>query len=516
MVNRQSTTDNRQSAPCLSVLGTGSDVGKSIIATALCRIFSDMGLRVAPYKAQNMSNNSGVTPEGLEMGRAQIVQAEAARTPPHVDMNPILLKPTSDVGSQVVLMGKAVSNATARDYHERKQSFQTVVNGALDRLKADFDLIVMEGAGSCAEVNLMEYDIVNLSMARYARAPVILVGDIHRGGIFAQMVGTLACLPEREQQLIAGFIVNRFRGDITLFEDGKKWIENQTGKPVFGVLPWFSHFKIEAEDSVVIENPSTASIKTQPLPAVAVIRIPHISNFTDFDPLISTPGLNVYFVEKVQDLSPCNAVIIPGSKNTRFDLQWLHDTGWTEQLRSYAGAGGHILGICGGYQMLGSVVRDPEGTEAKPGNTPGLSLLPIETELKAPKTTTLSRFQWDNIQGTGYEIHMGQSVLTGGHPLFQMTERNGVSSRDTDGCISSKDNVMGTYMHGLFDTPALTRRWLGMIGLPDIAVSESSGYQERDRAYDLLAEHFKAHVDMEAIARLVGSTNTHFLFHKTP
>jgi adenosylcobyric acid synthase len=498
------TIDHRQPTPCLSVLGTGSDVGKSIIATALCRIFSDMGLRVAPYKAQNMSNNSGVTPEGLEMGRAQIVQAEAARTPPHVDMNPILLKPTSDVGSQIVLMGKAVSNATARDYHERKQSFQEIVNGSLDRLKADFDLIVMEGAGSCAEVNLMENDIVNLSMADYARAPVILVGDIHKGGIFAQMVGTLACLPEHYQSLIAGFIINRFRGDITLFKDGKKWIEERTGKPVFGVVPWFSHFKIEAEDSVVIENPSTASIKTQPLPALAVIRIPHISNFTDFDPLINTPGLNVYFVEKVQDLSLCNGVIIPGSKNTRFDLQWLHDTGWTQQLQSYAKAGGHLLGICGGYQMLGAVVQDPEGTEAKPGNTPGLSLLPIETVLKAPKTTTRSRFRWDNIQGTGYEIHMGQSILTDGHPLFRMIERNGTPSQDTDGCRSVNGNVMGTYIHGLFDTPDVTRRWLETIGLPDIAVSESGGYQERDQAYDLLAEHFKAHVDMEAISRLVG------------
>ena len=417
MVKIPSTIDTPPSTPCLSVLGTGSDVGKSIVATALCRIFSDMGLRVAPYKAQNMSNNSGVTPEGLEMGRAQIVQAEAARIPPHVDMNPILLKPTSHMDS---------------------------------------------------------------------------------------MVGTLACLPDRDRQLIAGFIINRFRGDITLFEDGKKWIEDHTGKPVFGVLPWFSHFKIEAEDSVVIENLSTASIQTQPLPAVAVIRIPHISNFTDFDPLIDTPGLNVYFVEKAQDLSLSSAVIIPGSKNTRFDLQWLHDTGWTERIRSYARAGGHLLGICGGYQISGTVVRDPEGIEGKPGNTPGLSLLPVETILKAPKTTTLSKFRWeDDIPGAGYEIHMGQSILTGGHPLFRMTERNGAPCRDTDGCRSDNGHIIGTYMHGLFDTPAVMRKWLQMIGLPDITVSESSGNQKRDRAYDLLAEHFKVHVDMEAIAGLM-------------
>ncbi len=504
MTRSPSAMNHPPLAPCLSILGTGSDVGKSIIATALCRIFADRGLRVAPFKAQNMSNNSGVTPEGLEMGRAQIVQAEAARIPPHVDMNPVLLKPTSDAGSQIVLLGKAVANASARDYYAQRLTFMAAADDALDRLRAAFDLVVMEGAGSCAEVNLMKNDIVNLRMAQYAGAPVILAGDIHRGGIFAQLVGTLACLPEKYRSLIAGFIINRFKGDLSLFEDGKTWIENRTGKPVFGVLPWFSHFKIEAEDSVVIENPATVLLKNRPSPAIAVIRIPHISNFTDFDPLIATPGLHVYFVEKAQDLSPCNAVILPGSKNTRFDLRWLHETGWAESLRAYRRTGGRLLGICGGYQMLGAVVGDPQGTEGTPGSTPGLSLLPVETVLKAPKTTTLSRFLWGDISGAGYEIHTGQTLLTDGSSWFQVTERNGAPCRDTDGCRSPKGNVMGTYMHGLFDTPAVTRRWLRLIGLSDLDVSESGGYADRDRAYDLLAAHFKAFINVDAIAALVG------------
>ena len=272
-------------APCIAAFGTGSDVGKSVVATALNRFFLNRGISVAPYKAQNMSNNSGVTPEGLEMGRAQIVQAEAARIPPHVDMNPILLKPTTDVGCQVVLMGEAVANQTASEYHTRKEHLFDAACRSLDRLRDQYDLVVMEGAGSCAEVNLMAHDIVNFRMAEYADAPVILIADIHRGGVFAQLVGTLECLPPERRDRIAGFIVNRFRGDIRLFDDGVKWIEAKTGKPVFGVLPWYTHITIEAEDSVVIESQPAVFRGKGEKPAVAVIRIPHISNFTDFDPL---------------------------------------------------------------------------------------------------------------------------------------------------------------------------------------------------------------------------------------
>ncbi|HIJ56543.1 MAG TPA: cobyric acid synthase, partial [Deltaproteobacteria bacterium] len=304
---------NNGSAPCIAVLGTGSDVGKSVIVTALCRIFQKKGIHVAPFKAQNMSNNSGVTPEGLEMGRAQIVQAEAAGIPPHVDMNPILLKPTSDIGSQVVLLGKAVANSTAMEYHTKKEALFKESAAALDRLRKAYDLVIIEGAGSCAEVNLMPHDIVNFRMAAYADAPVILVGDIHRGGIFAQIIGTLACLPADHIERVIGFIINRFRGDIRLFQDGAEWIEKRTNKRVFGVLPWYTHFVIEAEDSVAIENPKPVSVSATDKPAIAVIRLPHISNFTDFDPLSDFDQVKLYFIEKVQDLSLFAAVILPGS-----------------------------------------------------------------------------------------------------------------------------------------------------------------------------------------------------------
>jgi adenosylcobyric acid synthase len=491
-------------APCLAVLGTGSDVGKSVIAAALCRIFADRGFRVAPYKAQNMSNNSGVTPEGLEMGRAQIVQAEAAGIAPHVDMNPILLKPTSDVGSQVVLLGEAIGNQTAMDYHQRKTRLVQTANAALDRLRDRYDLVVMEGAGSCAEVNLMAHDIVNFPMAAYADAPVILVGDIHRGGIFAQLVGTLECLPPHFKRRVAGFIINRFRGDLRLFTDGIEWIEQRTGLPVFGVLPWYDHIRIDPEDSVVIERPPTVSANTDDIPAVAVIRIPHISNFSDFDPLRGVTGMALHFVETPQDLSTFAAVILPGSKNTRFDLEWLKTSGWQSRIADYRASGGHITGICGGYQMMGIRVHDPDGLEGAPGTTDGLDLLPVETVLRAPKTTTLSRFSWDDVQGTGYEIHMGHTRLQGGDPLLTVAVRNGSRVDDADGCIAGNGRAIGTYMHGLFDTPALITRWLTAVGLPGMAVPADGGLDAKMKQYALLADHVRQHVDINRIDALVG------------
>lgn len=490
-------------AACLAVFGTGSDVGKSIVTTALCRFFSNGGLRVAPFKAQNMSNNSGVTPEGLEMGRAQIVQAEAARIPPHVDMNPVLLKPTSEVGSQVVCLGVAVENSTAQEYHAKKASLLATAQNALDRLRNAYDLVVIEGAGSCAEVNLMAHDIVNFRMAQYADAPVILVGDIHRGGIFAQLIGTMGCLSAAEADRICGFIINRFRGDIRLFQDGVAWIEEKTGKPVFGVLPWYTHFTIEAEDSVVIEQPDTGRSKRIDGPAVAVIRIPHISNFTDFDPLANIAGLDLRFIEKVHDLSSYAAVILPGSKNTRFDLAWLKKSGWADPIIRFARNRGHVLGICGGYQMLGTAVHDTGGCEGPAGSTEGLGLLPVETHLKAPKTTTLTWFSWDGIEGRGYEIHMGETLRSGGAPLFHVHERNGTPCSDRDGCVSMDSRIIGTYVHGLFDSPEITEKWLRRIGIGDVHVPESPGPAARDKDYDLLTAHFQQYIDTEAIERIV-------------
>lgn len=490
-------------AACLAVLGTGSDVGKSIVVTALCRIFSDMGLRVAPFKAQNMSNNSGVTPEGLEMGRAQIVQAEAARTVPHTDMNPVLLKPVSNVGSQVVLHGRPWMDASSREYYDKKRQLWEESRLALDRLRARYELIVMEGAGSCAEVNLLENDIVNLRAAAYAEAPVILVADIDRGGVFAQIIGTLACLPEQDQARIRGCIVNRFRGDLSLFQPGIDWIERRSARPVFGVLPWFDHFHIEAEDSVVIERPTTRLGMDAAGPLIAVLRLPHISNFTDFDPLSRLSGCRVAYVREVQDLSPCAAVVIPGSKSTRSDLAWLQQSGWAEKLRAYHQAGGHILGICGGFQMLGEQVHDPHGYEGEAGSSEGLAMLPVHTVLRSPKITTRTRFCWGEAEGSGYEIHMGASEVPAGRELLQVLSRNDEACRDTDGCRSADGRVLGTYLHSLFDSPAITRRWLDAIGLRTVAVAQEQGALARDRAYEELAAHARSHLDLPAILSLL-------------
>lgn len=493
-------------AACLAVLGTGSDVGKSIVTTALCRIFVNRGLRVAPFKAQNMSNNSGVTPEGMEMGRAQIVQAEAARVAPHCDMNPVLLKPVSDVGSQVVLNGVAWMDASAKSYTTKKDFLFAESRAALDRLREHHDLIILEGAGSCAEVNLMPHDIVNLRMAAYAQAPVILVADIDRGGVFAQIVGTLACVAPEEQARIRGFVINRFRGDITLFQPGIDWIEQRTGKQVYGVLPWFKHFHIEAEDAVVIEKPKPYQPAAGDRPAIGVIRLPHISNFTDFDPLAQLPDCQLVYLEQPQPLDQLQAVILPGSKATCPDLEWLARSGWRDRLLGYVAGGGHLLGICGGYQMLGTWVHDPDGIEGAPGSTQGLGLLPVETVLKAPKTTTLTDFTWEGIAGSGYEIHMGRTEPPREHRLFDVQCRNTIACADHDGCTSEDGRVIGTYMHGLFDTPAITRRWLTGIGLGQVTVDRLHGPAARDQAYEQLAEHALAHLDIEAITALLPAS----------
>ena len=494
---------HKTKAPCIAVLGTGSEVGKSIITTALCRIFSNQGIRVAPFKAQNMSNNSGVTPEGLEMGRAQIVQAEAARIAPHVDMNPVLLKPTAEIGSQVVLLGSAIEPGNTEAAHDDNQRLFKEACGALDRLRQEYELIILEGAGSCAEVNLISRDIVNFRMAAYADAPVLLVADIDRGGVFAQIIGTLECLEQNQRAQIRGCIINRFRGDIHLFKEGVHWIEEKTEKPVFGVLPWYNHIQIEPEDSVVIENPKKVAVKESQNPVVAVIRLPHISNFTDFDPLLAINNLDMYFLEKAQSLAAFRAVILPGSKNTRFDLNWIQTSGWAKALSEYLSSGGYVLGICGGYQMMGKAVHDPTGLEGQPGSSEGLGLLPIETTLKAPKTTTLTHFSWDGQPGAGYEIHMGETIRTAGTPLFSVTERNQNPCRDEDGCESADSKIMGTYIHGLFNNPTILKSWLNRIGLNDIDVSNIGGIEARNREYDLLAEHFQKHVDVDRIVKMV-------------
>lgn len=482
----------------IAVLGTGSDVGKSIIAAGICRCLVDRGIKVAPYKAQNMSNNSGITPEGLEMGRAQIVQAEAARIHPQVDMNPILLKPTGEKQSQVVLNGRVHDNQTAMDYHLTKEFYFKKACQAFDRLAKKYERIVLEGAGSCAEVNLMPNDIVNFAMAEHAEADVVLVADIHRGGVFAQLVGTLECLPQSYRKMIKGIIINRFRGDIALFKDGVEWIEKRTKKKVFGVLPWYSHFKIDAEDSVEIEECRNVNSLDPKKPAIAVIRLPHIANFTDFHALSQIKGLQTIFIDNPKNLSRFQAVIIPGSKNTRDDLDWLKAK-FESPLKKYHREKGHILGICGGYQILGTIVEDPQGLEGKPGNAEGLGLLPVKTILKAPKTTTVSEFEWEGKKGKGYEIHMGFTELLSGTSFIHIKSRNLQPCNKPDGCLSQDRRVCGTYVHGFFDYPSISRKWLAMIGLSHLLTKGKNNTPQKEKDYDLLKAHFENYIDLETL-----------------
>ncbi len=478
----------------IAILGTGSDVGKSIIAAAVCRILADKKEIVAPFKSQNMSNNSGITPNGLEMGRAQIVQAEAARLAPHVDMNPILLKPTGEKQSQVILNGLVHGNHTAMDYHQNKDFYFKKACLAFDRLDSIHDRIILEGAGSCAEVNLMPNDIVNFAMAEYANADVILVADIHRGGVFAQLIGTLQCLPQKYCNMIKGFIINRFRGDIALFHDGIEYIEQKTKKKVLGVLPWYTHFKIDAEDSVEIEECNKFKGFDTDMPAIGIIRLPHIANFTDFHALSKMSEFQTIFFDRPEYLSKFKAVIIPGSKNTRKDLEWLIKN-FKEPLEKYHKTKRNIFGICGGFQMLGEYVDDPEGLEGNPGITKALGLLPVQTILKSPKTTTISEFTWDNAQGKGYEIHMGTTNITAGSSLLEINSRNSLNCTDTDGCIVDNDQVAGTYIHGFFDSSQVLSKWLDWAGISiNNSCEDMNSIKEKD--YTLLKQHFETYINI--------------------
>ncbi len=478
----------------IAILGTGSDVGKSIIAAAICRILADNGENIAPFKSQNMSNNSGITPEGFEMGRAQIVQAEAARLAPHVDMNPILLKPTGEKQSQVILNGEVHGNHTAMDYHKNKDFYFKKACKAFDRLEKKYSRIILEGAGSCAEVNLMSNDIVNFAMAEYANADVILVADIHRGGVFAQIIGTIQCLPQKYRDMIKGFIINRFRGDITLFNDGIEYIEQMTKKKVLGVLPWYTHFKIDAEDSVEIEECNNFKDFDNDKPAIGIIRLPRIANFTDFHALSKINEFQTIFIDKPEYLSKFKTVIIPGSKNTRKDLEWLMKN-FKEPLENFYKSKGRIFGICGGFQMLGEFVDDPEGLEGTPGMTKALGLLPVQTILKSPKTTTISEFVWDKAKGKGYEIHMGTTNLEAGTSLLKINSRNSLTCTGTDGCLADNNKIAGTYIHGFFDSSQVLEKWLKWAGI-NIKDPCKDMHLIKEKDYTLLKEHFETYIDI--------------------
>ncbi len=494
-------------AKVIMVLGTSSSAGKSLLVAGLCRMYARRGVRVAPFKAQNMSNNAGVCADGSEIGRAQITQALAAGIEPTAAMNPILLKPESNMRSQVVVMGRARETLPARSYFERKQQFWSTVTEALDSLRDEYDLVIAEGAGSPVELNLKRNDIVNMAIARYADAEVLLVGDIDRGGVFAQLLGTLWLLPEEEQALVKGFVVNKFRGDPTLFDDGITIMEERGGKPVLGVLPWLPDLYLPEEDGVALDHlaPSTGANALD----VAVIRLPRISNFDDFDPLMREPGVGVRYVRNSAELGTPDAIIIPGTKSTMPDLAWLHETGLANAIVELAQSGTHVVGICGGYQMLGGQVSDPDHVESEIEQLDGLSLLPVMTSFVGDKATYRATARIGNVNGwmaplrgatvSGYEIHMGRTDGTDGWLTIEQRGADAVSV--VDGAISADGQIWGCYLHGLFANSAWRRAWLGQLGYDEETASASE--DERVMAsLDRLADTIEACLDFErAIGR---------------
>ncbi|MDF2955823.1 cobyric acid synthase [Candidatus Alkanophaga liquidiphilum] len=445
----------------LMVQGTGSHVGKSVLVAAFCRIFSDDGFEVAPFKAQNMALNSFVTRAGHEIGRAQAVQALAARKEPTVEMNPILLKPTSDVGAQVVFLGKPIGNMTAREYHEFKPKALAAIKRCYEKLAAENDIIVIEGAGSPAEINLKANDIVNMTVAKLFNAPVLLVGDIDRGGVFAWLLGTLELLEPDERELVRGFIINKFRGDLSLLESGLEFLERRTGKPVLGVVPYF-RFKIHEEDSVALEDRrggNDGEIK------IDVIMLPHVSNFTDFDALEKEPDVSLRYVSIDESLrADADAIILPGTKNTIYDLLSLRQNGLAAQILRAHERGKFIVGICGGFQMLGRLVVDESGVESAVERAEGLSLLDAITFFDTEKTThqviAVSNLPFYDGSVEGYEIHMGRT-LSKEQNAFTIIKRSADDVLVPDGAFSAC--VLGTYIHGIFDNHDFRRAFINYL-----------------------------------------------------
>lgn len=460
-------------AKTLMIQGSSSSAGKSFFVTALCHYFARKGIRTAPYKAQNMSNNAAVCPDGAEIGRAQAVQAAAAGIEPSVEMNPILIKPEADSRSQIVLMGKAWKTLEARDYAPQKPLLWEAITASLDQLRSSYDLIIIEGAGSPAELNLKDGDLVNMAVARYAGSPVLLIGDIDRGGIFAQLLGTYWLLPPAEKKLLKGFIVNKFRGDPSLFVDGVSILEEKSGLPVVGVFPYLSDLNLPEEDAVALEIPRSFERKTKTDGLeIAVIHLPRIANFDDFDPLASENGVRIRYVSTPGELLNSDAVIIPGTKSTAKDLEWLRSRGFGKALQDYAARGGNVVGICGGYQMLGRVIHDPHGVESDHQFLEGLNLLPTETTFLPQKTTHRVECQirfslpWlpenEDLTLRGYEIHMGHTREE--QPWLKIKRRGSQAGKILDGSISDDGRVWGCYIHGIFQNTFFRRAWLESLG----------------------------------------------------
>ena len=498
----------------LMVLGTASSVGKSIVTAALCRILRQDGFDVAPFKAQNMSLNSFVTPTGGEIGRAQAVQAEAACVEPTVDMNPILLKPERDDRSQVVVRGKPLSSLSAIEYYSKTDKFWSIVTESLDTLRAAYDIIVMEGAGSPAEVNLKDKDIVNMRVALYCQAPVLLVADIDKGGVFASVVGTLDLLEPEERSLVKGIVINKFRGDISLFESGVSWLEEKTGLPVVGVIPYFHDIHIAEEDSVSLGRRLEMKQETDYVLDIAVIAHPHLSNFDDFDPLAQEEGVRLRYVEANDDLGDPDLIILPGTKSTAADLEYLIQRGLDKEVVTRAEAGTPVIGICGGYQMLGERILDPEGVESKRSDVQGLGLLPVTTTFSSVKSTHQVKGKVQcgdgilkNAEGlpvTGYEIHMGQTSSE--TSPFLIEERSRKDCHDLDGCV--KGDVLGTYIHGLFHNEGLRRAiLLELAERKGVKLPPFRNFRSREEELDMLADHVRSSLDINLVYDMMGLSN---------
>ena len=514
------------SARALMVLGTASHAGKSILTAALCRILANEGFRVAPFKAQNMSLNSAATPDGREIGRAQALQAEACRVPPSAAMNPILIKPSCDTASQVVVLGKVWGQVTAADYHLRRvEDLFPIVVDAYRQLSAECEVVILEGAGSPAEINLKAHDIVNMRMAKAASAACLLAGDIDRGGVFASLMGTVELLDADERALLHGFIINKFRGDVSLLLPGVQMIAERICIPCAGVVPWLANLGLDEEDSVALEDRRTTRRAWGTRPnapdralRIGVIAFPYMANFTDFDELAAEPSVALAYLEDPADVRDADLLVLPGSKQTLDDLAWLRSGGWEQEIRNFGGRAG-VLGICGGMQMMGRGIEDPEGAESRGAarSAPGIGLLPITTVLQAEKVTRTAqgRVVTGMLLGEcpempcfrGYEIHMGETAYAEGARIFAEIQRGGETGCVRDGAVADGGRAFGTYVHGLFREDGFRHSFVAAARAAcGLAPMQSRAWvtAERERRLDRLAEHVRQSLDMDLIYNSLG------------
>jgi adenosylcobyric acid synthase len=511
-------------AKTLMIMGTSSSAGKSLLTAAFCRVMARRRISVAPFKAQNMSNNASVCQDGGEIGRSQALQALAAGVDPHSDMNPILLKPEGDSRSQVIVNGRPWQSLTAKNYFARKRELWPVVTSAIDRLRSQHELVVIEGAGSPAELNLSDVEIVNMSVARYCQSTVLLVGDIERGGVFAQLLGTLSLLPAEDRKLIQGLIVNKFRGDIRLFDRGREILEVQGKTPVLGVLPWLSDLQLPEEDAVALSSSELKASQSRLADltdlSVAVIRLPHISNFDDFDPLQNTPGVELRYASSVEQLGRPDVIILPGTKNTLGDLQWLRSTGLADRITSLARRGVSVVGICGGYQILGKRLHNPDRLESDYEVADGLGLLEVESTFKKVKQTFQVEAQvtCDAVAAgslgqalTGYEIHVGQTISNS--PWLKRTAVGDAhNTEQLDGARSANGRIWGCYLHGLFHNDAFRNAWLKTLGVGVEPKANgdhlrlTSAAASIELGLDRLADAIETNIDINRLEQLIWNT----------